>query len=296
MNKFVYVLGFICFTINAYSQNNLEVAGEMRVLQMNTDNSANAIVVRLADGTLAYRDASTLPGSEIQVLSISNDTIYLSSGGFVVILDSDKSVTNELQTISRSGLDITLSNNGGTVRDSVNVYTAGDQISITNNVIQYTGNAVPNVWYLGQDTLGGIVFYIYKDDQGIDHGLIVSKNEDVLKWRNSTAITGANSGWDGVSNTALMTNSPAKNWVTSNFSTEWYLPSIDEIGLLWQNRLHTNRALEDGGHTALLSLGYWSSTEQFNSSFRALRLNFVSGGVTRSQKTDANGVRAIRAF
>ena len=36
-------------------------------------------------------------------------------------------------------------------------------------------------FYLGQDTLGGIVYYIYKDATGTQHGLVVNKNESTAQ-------------------------------------------------------------------------------------------------------------------
>ena len=75
-------------------------------------------------------DGSTT--NELQTLSYSNDTLYLTLGGTVylptssvTILDNDS--TNELQTISKSGSTITLSDNGG----SVTVFD-GDYTSLTN--------------------------------------------------------------------------------------------------------------------------------------------------------------------
>lgn len=50
----------------------------------------------------------------------------------------DGSVTNEIQTISRSGTTVTLSDGGGTFEDSVNVYTAGAGIEIADKVISRT--------------------------------------------------------------------------------------------------------------------------------------------------------------
>ena len=47
----------------------------------------------------------------------------------------DGSETNEIQTISRSGTTVTLSDGGGTFEDSVNVYTAGEGIEIADKVI-----------------------------------------------------------------------------------------------------------------------------------------------------------------
>src|SRR5690606_14985144 len=88
-----------------------------------------------------------------------------------------------------------------------------------------------NDFYLGQDTLGGIVFYIYIGSDGNQHGLIVNKNESTAEWQSSSTTTNATRSWDGVYNTGLMTSSPASTYVnglTDGGFTDWYLPSIDE--------------------------------------------------------------------
>ena len=66
----------LLLTSPLYSQN-LEVEGNARITVLDKVNTADSVVVRLPDGTLAFRDASTLASS--QVLSISNDTIFLSA-------------------------------------------------------------------------------------------------------------------------------------------------------------------------------------------------------------------------
>jgi len=58
--------------------------------------------------------------NEIQILSISNDTLFLSKGGYVVLPSSsatsiDNDTTNELQIITLTGSTLSLSNNGGSV-------------------------------------------------------------------------------------------------------------------------------------------------------------------------------------
>ena len=77
-------------------------------------------------------DADADPLNEIQVLSISSDTIFLSNGGYAVlppdqVNDADADPSNEIQTITRSGTNITLSGNGG----SITVFD-GDYSSLTN--------------------------------------------------------------------------------------------------------------------------------------------------------------------
>ncbi len=55
----------------------------------------------------------------------------------------DGSTTNEIQTLSKSGSTVTLSNSGGSFTDSVNTYTAGSGIDISNNVISAVDNGTP---------------------------------------------------------------------------------------------------------------------------------------------------------
>lgn len=153
-----------------------------------------------------------------------------------------------------------------------------------------------NDFYLGQDTLGGIVFYIYIGSDGNQHGLIVNKNESTAQWQSTSTTTNATRSWDGVYNTGLMTSSPAANYVnglTDGGFTDWYLPSIDELSILWHNRFHVNNALNAGGFTLLSNTSlYWSSTE--SSATYAFTFNY--GNATSNTKTSTYSVRAVRAF
>ena len=160
------------------------------------------------------------------------------------------------------------------------------------------GGGSSNDFYLGQDTLGGIVFYIYMGSDGNQHGLILNKNESTAQWQSNGTTTNATRSWDGSYNTALMTGSPAATYVnglTDGGFTDWYLPSVDELSILWNNRFHANNALNAGGFT-LLSTGpsYWSSTE--GSAAIAFRFAFNDGYALNTNKFDIHSVRAVRAF
>lgn len=151
-------------------------------------------------------------------------------------------------------------------------------------------------FYLGQDTLGGIVYYIYKDSSGIQHGLIVAKTESVAQWQSISTFVNANRTDDGDYNTALMVNSPAATYV-NGFGSEWYLPSIDELTLLYLNRFTTNRALRTNGSTILsftTSTVYWSSTELNTSN--AMYFHFHQCSSASNGKSTTYSVRAIRKF
>ena len=156
-----------------------------------------------------------------------------------------------------------------------------------------------NDFYLGQDTLGGIVFHVYIGSDGNQHGLIVSKNESTAQWQSSGTTTNATRSWDGVYNTGLMTSSPAATYVngfTDGGFTDWYLPSIDELSILWHNRFHVNNALNAGSFTLLSNIAnYWSSTEGNASEAFLFSFNYGSSS-TGTPKTNTYSVRAVRAF
>src|SRR5690554_3732778 len=175
---------------------------------------------------------------------------------------------------------------------------AGTNITIVGNTISATGGGSTNNFYLGQDTLGSIVFYIYIGSDGNQHGLIVNKNESTAQWQSSGTTTNATRSWDGVYNTGLMTSSPAANYVnglTDGGFTDWYLPSIDELSILWHNRFHANNALNAGGFTLLSNtVLYWSSTE--DSATDALCFLFNRGYSSSYGKSYTYSVRAVRAF
>jgi len=157
-----------------------------------------------------------------------------------------------------------------------------------------TGAAGGGSHYLGEDYLGGIIYYLYKGSDGLEHGLIVSKTESAAVWQASGTLTGANRTEDGAYNTGLMTSSAAATYVTG-LGAGWYLPSIDELNRLYINRDHSNKALRAGGFTLLSpSATYWSSTETYAT--YAFSFTFLSGYAPSSNKNTTFSVRGVRAF
>lgn len=175
--------------------------------------------------------------------------------------------------------------------------TEGTGISIVGNTISATVGGSSNDFYLGQDTLGGIVYYIYTNSAGQQHGLIVAFTETTnTQWQSTISSTNATRTWDGAYNMNLMSNSPAKNWITDHFPGEWYLPSIDELGLLWHSRFHVNKKLNEVGAPLLSnSSNYWSSTE-LDASIAFAFYFYGGGNAYASGKGNSKNVRAIRAF
>jgi hypothetical protein len=95
-------------------------------------------------------DADADPLNEMNTSVVLNGTDLETTDGNGTIVtdlsslvdDADADASNELQTISRTGTTVTLSNGGGTFEDSVGVYTAGEGVDITNNVVTAAHPAV----------------------------------------------------------------------------------------------------------------------------------------------------------
>ena len=155
---------------------------------------------------------------------------------------------------------------------------------------------------------GGVVFHVWKDDQGVEHGLIVDLVDLSTSqvWSNVDAVgvgVDAQSPWDGMTNSNAIeaqaghTSSAAALCLnsTNGGQSDWYLPSIQELNLLWNNYYQVSRSLSQiQGATLILPENYWSSSEFDTDS--ANFLYFRSGGVSYFNKFYAFYVRAVRAF
>ena len=163
--------------------------------------------------------------------------------------------------------------------------------------------------YIGEQFGGGVIFHLWKDAQGIEHGLVVSINNNTFYWSNVTSDESfALSSWDGLSNSNAIVNqvghlnSAAKlclDLVENGFS-DWYLPALDELGLLWQNRFNVNKTLTSMlGATQLGIMDYtWSSTELDDNQvwyFYFANGSFFINSTTNNKQNDLP-FRAIRSF
>jgi len=165
--------------------------------------------------------------------------------------------------------------------------------------------------YIGEKFGGGVVFHVWKDSAGIEHGLIVAATELPQQVWSNVDFTNTNaawSSWDGLSNSNGIvaqqghTNSAAKACLDliSGGQSDWYLPALDELMLLFTHRFNINQSLMtiQGANELQVHGGqYWSSTEIAFASTTAFILfagNFSTG--FSSKNTAVNCVRPIRKF
>jgi hypothetical protein len=162
--------------------------------------------------------------------------------------------------------------------------------------------------YVGEYYGGGVVFHVWKDSSGVEHGLVVSTTNQSTSqvWSDVEDEIGssAQSGNKGLNNSnaivvqSLHTTSAAKLCLdlVNAGQSDWYLPAIDELSLLWHNRFTVNTKLATISGATLLTRteSYWSSTETGVGFAR--RFDFDFGAAESSFKSTDYYVRAIRRF
>jgi len=175
----------------------------------------------------------------------------------------------------------------------------------------YSANAAAGGFthHIGEAFGGGIIFHLWKDSQGIEHGLIVDIFELSASqiWSNVLGLIGiqAQSNWNGLGNSNAIvgqighTNSAAQACLNSTNSnqSDWYLPAIDELSLLIHARFDVNKTLSTiAGATSLPIIGtYWSSTE-YDQVYAFLFFNSGLANYNYSKSQSSSGVRAVRSF
>ena len=163
---------------------------------------------------------------------------------------------------------------------------------------------------LGNYALGGVIFYI---DETLNHGLVVALNdnesgewgcsdEEILNandstlgsgYRNTLAILASDCEPAGIS--AIIAASSATTFISEDtLINDWYLPSIDELKLLYQEREWIDDSLTVYNGKRFENTTYWSSTQ--SGTDKAKSLSFGNGSTKSSYKISVNEVRSIRAF
>jgi hypothetical protein len=167
--------------------------------------------------------------------------------------------------------------------------------------------------WVGESFGGGVVFHVYKDALGEEHGLIASQSSIAVAmyqtYYNNDAGPNSISHFSGSENTLsiLLNDISMPNeggftnaaWFCSEYTqggfSDWYLPSIKELEELFKSNLTIYNSsngiyhLKPEGNLTI----YWSSTQDTNNSAFAID---VYNGVLSSWKANNFLVRPIRKF
>jgi hypothetical protein len=177
-----------------------------------------------------------------------------------------------------------------------------------NTATSTTGNTGGFSHYIGELFGGGIVVSVWKDAQGVEHGLIASLTDlsAGIPWTTpvfQATLIGltAQSFSNGLANTnAIVAEAGAgttyaaglcKAYNAGGF-TDWYLPAIWELNQCNNAAMIVNELL--GNTNGFKPFYYWSSTEFLNDV--AWNQLFNNGFAVNSVKRNDYAVRAVRRF
>ncbi|MDA3814220.1 MAG: DUF1566 domain-containing protein [Candidatus Cloacimonetes bacterium] len=183
-------------------------------------------------------------------------------------------------------------------------------IKFPDGTIQTTAATGSTTYSIGDFAQGGIVFWL--DETG-QHGLVCAKQDQSsgIRWYAGTytytmakgdgpysgelnmAIIIANQGnGDGSTYAARICN---ELQITEGGKTygDWYLPAIQELYLMYQNKSTIEATAIANGGSAFGNIGYWSSTEVNNGD---VWYYVFSGYQSYFVKSTTYNVRAVRAF
>jgi hypothetical protein len=133
------------------------------------------------------------------------------------------------------------------------VVKTGDDYRVSSEVGGFTK-------YLGQIYDGGVIFYLFKDAQGVENGLLVKMNDE------------SNGLWS----------------LDPNTQYNWHKPSIDELSRLYSSSYTTNMALGSA-----LSGKYWSTSENGGVGYL---YSFPEGFASTNNKATSNKIRLVKRF
>ncbi len=298
--------------------------------EMGTSELLSVPYALLAKNAENVDDADADATNELQDLTLNGTTLEISDGASADLSSlqdgtgtDDQNLTGA--TLTGTSLEIAIENGSSATVDlsslqdgvgdgSETSVTAGTNVTVTGtgttaNPYIVNATAGGSTYYVGQligtDGVDGVVFYV--DETG-EHGLICSQVDiddgSGVVWSNIDDVEigeTAKNEFNGTTNTSAITgqnehtSSAAKLCVdystTGTSAGDWYLPSIDELSLIYHAKYQINKALNLNSFALTY---YWSSTEY--SSINAWNYIFSYGNSDYYDKNDTYRVRAVRAF
>lgn len=168
-----------------------------------------------------------------------------------------------------------------------------------------------NLYKIGDFAFGGIVFYV---DESGEHGLVCAKNDQSTgaTWDKRNKVIKNERLSEEMFSTVTIFNGKSNNTTNSSNDyasrickrlkikeggvtyNDWYLPSKDELNLMYLNKDKINNTAIANGGKSFEKTYYWSKTEY--NYISAWVQYFENGKQAQHFKNYKNNVRAIRAF
>ena len=172
------------------------------------------------------------------------------------------------------------------------------QIKLTSSWKNTIGGDVNDPPAIGDTHQGGIVFYL----DGNGGGLITAPSEIIATWGCYPEYIGGTSSavGTGAANTTAIVSGCSETEIAARICadltlggyTDWFLPSKDELNLMYKN-IGQGNVLGLGNVGNFANYSYWSSSEFDNHSAWLQNFYWYQPNYTKNY---SNYVRAVRAF
>jgi hypothetical protein len=175
------------------------------------------------------------------------------------------------------------------------IYEIGQYVAAQGGVIAHRWLSTSS---LGSPTSGTIQNYLVVDTADLSTS---------AEWATlNVNISNVESTWDGTTNTTNLIAAGAGSGITAgtaavlcnsstnNGKSDWYLPALDELIKIFQNRWDIAQGITTASGTQLAFNIYWASTE--DDSTTAWGFTFISGISNIRPKANSLYVRAVRKF
>jgi hypothetical protein len=272
---------FSCSSDDSGSTNNQITLQNLEVSTNENPTVGQTIgtVLATGNGTLSFSITSQTPSGALNINSATGELTVADAALFDY--EANSSIT---ATVSATG-----ASNSATVMVNLN-----------------------NKNEIGDFNHGGIVFWVDPTDDTKGMVCAVSDQSSSIRWHNTTqpSITGTTSTniQTGSTNTDLIIASLGNSYAAGvarayngGGFTDWFLPSVDELKEMANNRAAIDATAAANSGTALVaepanvSNGYWSSSQQSNGGSVYL-VNLLTAGGNGGFATNFASVRAVREF
>ena len=288
---------------DAIVANTAKVGYTEALVSANTDVAANTLKVGYTEALVSANNAVAANTAKTGITPDQSDAIVANTAkvGYTEALVSAN--TDVAANIAKTG--ITSVQADAILDNTSNIVTNATLIAALEARIAALEPSNPAE--IGDFRAGGVVFWVDPNDN--NHGLVcaIEDQSSAIPWYNGsndqTFATGitvgtGSSNTDNIISVQGATETSYAAGLARSYSgggyNDWYLPSEDELDLIYQNKTTINTtALANGGNN--FDDGYyWSSTE-LTSAFSRIQ-DFADGVHYNSFKFSENYVRAVRAF
>lgn len=303
--RYLLLTYLVLCSLSVFNAQTLDVEGDLKIHTLPYDNSSDTLLVKREDGTVGVIDKMSV--QEFQVLTRSNDTLYLTNGGFVVLPeDEDPDPSNEIQELQMSNDTIFLSGSNYLVIPGLrNLFllnqTVQERLDDGSTPCDLLDLGFPIDSLVGRQYEGGVLFYI---DTSNCNGLVAATSDQSLEapWGCSGSSISSMSGYfldtamfAGHDNTDTIIKYCLEEGIAAkvcadldlNGYDDWFLPSLQELHRLYQNL---------GNQILTLNETYWSSSESTSNTAWAQEIMGPFGVLPLELKSSLYRVRAIRRF